>query len=497
MSIRLEIDTDVAYLEGKNTIFKTIDEFSISKKLQNHSHLKVGGFVDFDEQKTLNLLDDFQNKDISFHWCYDTINPDSYIQLFYGAVNQVRLSQRGNRMYCELTANSVSAIMDIEKKIRIFQDDKKTYNDLFNELMSDYKTKIRIEKENFFSSKIDNIIIQYNETDWEFLLRIGRRIGTLCFLTGDEKSGRIFFSNGDIEELNSNYFSISNNNYNEEIVLESRMFYKLGNQLKFKNKVYTITEINHFYKNATIYNSYTLKDKDFNSTYSGLPMLNGLILKAIVKENIDDCNKGRVKIEFCEDGNIKDMWKSSHYFDVKTSYSSDENGKNVGFYSIPEKNEVILVNFFSDYESDCIISGVVREKENDFLKDPSQKIWRNNKGREFRINDNEISVSSKDEKVFLKLSDELIKCTNDETSLEVSKDKTKLTYKDSEILLDGNEIKLQVGKAFIKVNKNGVEINDGKSANIEVNKDINISGSNANIKTSSNIKLEGSSIKLN
>ena len=478
MSIRLKINNEDAFNESQNAIFKTIDRFAIVKKMQNHSLLKVGGFVNFEEQKRLVSLDKLQKKDISFFWCYDTLKSDDYTQLFYGKITQVKLSQRGAEMYCEIEAHSMSSILDLEKKTRVFQNCNKTYKDLFNQIISaDHYKKIKFDEIDFLKKQISELIIQYNETDWEFLQRICRRVKAYCFMTGDDRQGKIFFDGGDIDVVDSNYFSITRSSHNEEILLESREIYRLGNRLKFKNKIYTINEVSHQFKNATIYNSYTLKEKDLNSTYSGHPALQGLTLKAKVTDNRDESNKGKIKVEFHQINNLEDIWPSSYYFNVTTPYSSNQTGNNVGFYSIPEVDETVLVEFCSDYEKDCLISGVIREKENELLKDPSQKIWRSSKGREFRINDDEISISSKDEQVFITLSDEIIKCSNEETNFEMSKNQAKIFYQESEILLNKNEIRLQVGNAFIKVNKNGVEINDGKSANIEICNDITLNGS--------------------
>ncbi|WP_252238059.1 hypothetical protein [Clostridium sp. VAP51] len=70
--------------------------------------------------------------------------------------------------------------MDLEKKSRSFQGEYLTYTEIFNTInkihnaqMIDYVTN---------SKTIDNMIVQYNETDWEFLKRLASHFNTVLHL---------------------------------------------------------------------------------------------------------------------------------------------------------------------------------------------------------------------------------------------------------------------------------------------------------------------------
>ena len=61
--------------------------------------------------------------------------------------------------------------MDIKKKSRTFQNESSTYRNVIDIVNADYNN-IQIKDDITETSKIDTFVVQYKETDWEFIKRL-------------------------------------------------------------------------------------------------------------------------------------------------------------------------------------------------------------------------------------------------------------------------------------------------------------------------------------
>lgn len=90
--------------------------------------------------------------------------------VFAGLINQARQYQQADVWYAEITADSYSSQLDRKKKNRSFQKESRSYGELLRYLLDEY------DDADFLWNKQDQLInqflLQYEETDWEFLKRI-------------------------------------------------------------------------------------------------------------------------------------------------------------------------------------------------------------------------------------------------------------------------------------------------------------------------------------
>ena len=97
---------------------------------------------------------------------------EEYIPIFSGYVDEIDIVQEEYDYFLiEMKLLSGSSKLDIKKKSRSFQDISNTYEDILNALIHDTDGgAIRCNFEN--DCCIEKPLIQYNETDWEFIKRI-------------------------------------------------------------------------------------------------------------------------------------------------------------------------------------------------------------------------------------------------------------------------------------------------------------------------------------
>lgn len=95
--------------------------------------------------------------------------------LFRGIVNEAELFIE-NGFYCiKMNIVTASEVLDRKKNYRSFQDKAMTYRQAVERVMELYGgNAVRFAKE--AESTLNEPLIQYGETDWEFLLRVGSRL---------------------------------------------------------------------------------------------------------------------------------------------------------------------------------------------------------------------------------------------------------------------------------------------------------------------------------
>ena len=134
----------------------------------DHGLMEIEGVISGSENKK-NILEDILRSNIgtkiSLH------RKDRDIPIFGGLVESVELIIRDNIYYVKIKSISATILMDRDRKKRSFQNVGKTYEEIVYEIISEYIDgavicTVGTEKE------IGKPLIQYNETDWEFIKRL-------------------------------------------------------------------------------------------------------------------------------------------------------------------------------------------------------------------------------------------------------------------------------------------------------------------------------------
>lgn len=176
--------------ENEITIRTTMPLLSITKlciELSENSHHEVKLDAVIRQEYTKDVLNtSFYGDKIV------VLNEDGKI-LFYGLLEKVKLNIENKYMEAEITGCSHTVLLDGERRRRSFQNTKMTYQQLLGSVLETYGDA-NFNWELHKDKCIGSPIIQYDETDWQFLIRMASHFHTVLY--ADEKSGNISFSFG-------------------------------------------------------------------------------------------------------------------------------------------------------------------------------------------------------------------------------------------------------------------------------------------------------------
>lgn len=375
--------------------------------------------------------------------------------------------------------------MDVVKESKSFQNPKMKYVDLVNSVISKYG------KANFMDMATNNAviekpIIQYKETDWEFLKRMASRFYTVivphCILDGvNFYFGLSNVDKGEIEVYNyrclkdiSRYKEcaqlIPGVNENDFIYyeVETSQNLNVGETVTFKGKkMYVIKSILEENIEAKLRNTCTLafeagvkRPRISNQNISGCSIF-GRVL-ATARDNI------KVHLEIDEKQDVS----TAYWFPYATMYASEDE---TGWYCMPEINDTIRLYFPDDEEERGMAINSVKPHDphedvekldpQNRMANPDIKYLRTAFGKELKFRPDGIDIISKDGLVFMTLND------------------------DGTITLNSND-KISFSAT------NDIEIK-ARNVNIEATDHIKIESKESSIDLESDIVVKGKEVKTN
>lgn len=162
---------DYVYTYGdiiiSNYEFVKITDLRIERKINEHAELYVKGIID--SVKGDKYVEGANDK--SFIKVSLKDDKNNVKDLFQGIIINISINSSNDIKTLEIQGLSQTFLMDINKKNRTFQNEGSTYRNIINTVNSSYKN-ISIVDNITETSKIDTFVVQYKETDWEFIKRL-------------------------------------------------------------------------------------------------------------------------------------------------------------------------------------------------------------------------------------------------------------------------------------------------------------------------------------
>ena len=166
------------YIHTASSIVKILDlqDLKITQKINIHASLLL----------TARLLEESQTNLIRATKALDIIEVavegTKYETLFKGVIKNIQIQRKDGHYFLIVEALSSSYLADIEVNSRSFQDKDETYKSIVDKVIktpfskgdSSYKIG-QIDDRATNNKTIDEFIMQYNETDWEFIKRMSSR----------------------------------------------------------------------------------------------------------------------------------------------------------------------------------------------------------------------------------------------------------------------------------------------------------------------------------
>jgi hypothetical protein len=444
-------------------IIKRIESLSIQQGLNKHATMKLTGIIDEKHKDTyVKQTDEYKEIEV-----YTQDEKSNYKILFRGIVKSDQIRFMQGIYYLEIEGISYTYLLDIKKRKQSFQDVTMSPKKIIAHIMKQYKLW---DVQDTLARKdgVGQLLIQYKETDWEFLKRLASKyhkpiLPMISYQTpklvfGSKKGKKI----GELSQYNyvvskdMEHYSKAKNNKLPEIKLEDTIIYtintreefEIGDMAEFQDRLIQIRskrcemlggELQFEYE-LTTENAFSQEDR-YNKNIVGSS------IKATVLERVND----KVKVQLAID-KTKQSKEKAWEFPYMTPYSA--NGHS-GWYCMPEVGDTVYIYFPNLQEVDAVAQNSIRsgKEKGDKITDPNIKYFRTADGKEIKFSKDEICISCNN--AYIKLTEsEGIRIVSSgnvnissekELSLQANKeihihadDQIKMNCKSSEIVMNSN-----------------------------------------------------------
>jgi len=281
--------------------------------------------------------------------------------LFQGVVMDLNIHVSQETRYIEVHAVSYSYLLDIEKKSRTFQNKKMTYTALAEQVTSSYEGATVIDAVTN-GAATEKFIIQYMETDWEFLKRLASHFNTglICDVKFDTPKYFIGIPKTKLFVLDCGNYSVKKdmqrfNRLSENGVdglmehdfiyyeVETNYVFRVGDEVLFQEQTLYVSEITSTAVKGRFVSHIVL------TPINGLSQLyipNTNVIGASFNGHIIEAKNDRVKVSL-------DIDKGHDpgppcFFPYSTIYSSQDGS---GWYCMPEIGDTVRI-YHPDGEDD-------------------------------------------------------------------------------------------------------------------------------------------------
>lgn len=353
--------------------------------------------------------------------------------LFRGMVKQISISEVNGLKKLTLDAISYSSQLERREWIRTFQNRKQSYRDVAEYISSKNSNSLFIYT--MGSQKIGRMVVQYKETDWDFLKRLAAMQNTV--IVPDYKNGNCCICYGiprksGEEDLHSISYTVSKRMEAYELLkkkgvggireqdaleyaVESRDILELCGKVRFQGLPLLIHRIDtRLVGNELIHTYYLRPEGGFKQAFYH----NEKIIGTSITGNVTKVKNDLVKVSIDSDNDREERW-----FYYATVYSNPEG---TGWYCMPEIDDKIRV-YFPDGEEDnaYVISAVHLGVVNDLRTKPDEKSIRTIFDKEIRLtptkilitNHNGLSITLDDKKGISVVSNKTITMTAQQTEI--------------------------------------------------------------------------------
>lgn len=384
--------------------------------------------------------------------------------LFYGLVTGFSFRQDGYETTLNLKLTSGTFLMDIKPHFRVFQNVEAVCAGIHQRITGTYPEGQALCMEGS-QDRTDGILIQYQETDWEFLKRLSGRTGrylvpdalkkgvkyTIGLPAGIKRAAetdriQIRFDVSDYMEKSRNGMKSLQSSDMAEIVLISREIYQMGDSISYHGKEYYIYQIVTDYKEAECSHEYSLRTKE---ALQVLPSVHRNVQGCSFDAVISAVQKDKVQVEI-----ERDEWKAEDgkkWFRYSTVYSSSDG---TGWYCMPEIGDNVRLYIPDREESSFIISSVHKENDRarqnpdyksfrtkygkEILFTPDSILMTNNQGMMVEMNDSEGITITSDKDITVQADENLTISSNSSSLLIAAADKVQVKQGSTTMTLSGD-----------------------------------------------------------
>ena len=404
-------------LDKKNLDNFVIREFILNENINEHQNLEIQLEMDEEQRKNLERIIEKENVEIEIE--LSGSNQNVRRKIFCGIVDYFEILDYGSygcRILMKAFSKSVIFDRKNEKKYRVFQDTSLMFSDIINEINKDYADKkLEIKYSDIAKKQIGSLVVQFDETDWEFLVRLASQLKTGLFVVeqgiilfgivemGEIKKENKYFSDYSlVRDYKNLYYKVQSNkviNLGDTVSISENPVENEGNNKDSSGNKgnFSVLKTRIFLKNFILKSEFLATDigsyhifKKYNEK------IKGCRIEANVERVFEDGGIAKMEVKFGEGmkkivqerSNDESNDKAYDDYGIKRfplSYQTFYSQTNTGFFCTPEVNDTVEVYFPNEDERFAKVSWAINNKGNGRFSDYTK--------RNFQVNQSDFNFS--------------------------------------------------------------------------------------------------------
>ncbi|WP_299571234.1 contractile injection system protein, VgrG/Pvc8 family [uncultured Leptotrichia sp.] len=394
-----------------------IQEFVLDENINEHQKLEIQLEMDDEQRKNLERI--IEKEDVGIEIELANVDKDVKRRVFSGIVDYFEILDYGSygcRILMRAFSKSVLFDRKNEKKYRVFQDRNLMFSDIIDEINKDYADKkLEIKYSDIAKKQIGSLIVQFDETDWEFLVRLASQLKTGMFVI---EQGIILFGMvemGEIKKENKYFsdYSLVRDYKNLYYKVQSNKVINLGDTVSISENAveneendkdssgnkgnFSVLKTRIFLKDFILKSEFLATDmKSYHIFKKYNEKIKGCRIEANVERVFEDGGIAKMEVRFAEGlkkivqerSNEESNDKAYDDYGIKRfplSYQTFYSQTNTGFFCTPEVNDTVEVYFPNEDERFAKVSWAINNKGNGRFSDYTK--------RNFQVNQSDFNFS--------------------------------------------------------------------------------------------------------
>lgn len=433
----------------------------IQSHIGEHSTLKLSGLVE-NEEEFLYGVSDGQDIEVIIQGSEETKI------LFSGIVTGVSITESGQMKTACVEGKSRSWLMDRTKHSRSFQNAHITFQALTQEILKDYTGSSLIYTGD--SREIGNLIIQYEETDWDFLKRVLSLVG-LALTPDSQKAGLKLFAGVpkfpetalsytvlEMDKDMDSYYYLKANKREvhaadfTQYIISSEQLMGIFDTAAVQGQPLAVYAYQYSFEQQEMIGTYCLQSAKGLVVQASYPMH---LIGAALMAKVVRVSKNKIQAAMEIDG--AHIERAVHWFPYSTLSASPDGS---GWYCMPEIGDDVRIYFPSKQEAEAIALSAVSNYDapqggSDRMQDPNNRYFRTKYGQELALNADSVKLSCNEDKSSITiLTDGTIRIQAQESVNVQAKEKITLHAE--------NELSIRVKDQFLmQSNQGGLVLSEG------------------------------------
>ncbi len=438
-------------------IFLSLSGCSVEKAPNRHFTASLSGYVSEEEEKKI-LRHGIEEISI-----LGILEDASQVVLFKGMIADANVQYRGQTRFLTIHAVSYTVLLDQKRRKRVFQGQNQTYRQIVDEVLK-HAVHTGMIYMGERQKKTDGLVVQYQESDWEFLRRLAAKQGMPlvadcqnnypCFYFGIPE--RIRYHELSCRNIRMRQTGTAGDTPHAECLVHSRDYLEICDLVALNERKWRVMGVFLEQQQGEIIIRYQLEEERYVPVDlpGHNPAIKGLSLTATVKA-VEDA-RVRLKIHCEQDPD----WGDGLWYDYATVYTEPDG---TGWYCMPEVGEQVRLYFPDWYEKHAYVVSHVHREGNGTRLDTDRKSFRTRYGKELYFTPEEIVITN---------NNGLSVSLHDKEGISIQSSQGIFIRSDSMVdIQSGEEIRIQGNEGVsIQQNQNILMIRDGiyeKGRNIE------------------------------